>query len=124
MTSHPARPGRSADFRDEAREWLAMAAFVFVIVALIALAITPTVLLHRISRAMEDLSANLLPATEALSDLAFAMEERVTTSRSRLLSDDPRYDRRLVEAKRAEAEALRTLTELAPRFGAATVRHF
>src|SRR5215204_3493656 len=121
MTSHPAGPGQSADFRDQEREWLPMAAFAFVVLALIALASLPSLLLRRVARAAEEINTTVLPASDALRNLAFAMEERVTASRSWFLTNDPRYDARLTEAKRAEEDALRALTELAPRFGAATV---
>ena len=116
MTSHPARPGRSADSPDEEREWLPMAAFAFVILALVALAAIPSLLLNRVSRAAEEIDTTVLPANDALRNLAFAMEERVTASRSRFLTNDLRYDLRLAEAKRAETDALQRLTELAPRF--------
>jgi signal transduction histidine kinase len=124
MTSHPPGPGQAADSPDEEREWLPAAAFVFVILALIALAAFPSVLLNRAQKTADDLTATILPANDALRDLAFAMEERVVSSRSRILTDDPRYDRRLAEAKRAEVDALRTLTGLAPRFGVTTTRYF
>jgi signal transduction histidine kinase len=124
MTSPPPRPGPAADSRDEKREWLPKAAFLFVILALIALAAIPGLLLRRISVAVEETTTTLLPANDALSDLAFAMEEQVSAARSRFLSNDARYDVRLSDASRAEEDALRALTELAPSFGVTTSRHF
>ena len=124
MTSHPPPPGQAAESRAVERDWLPLGAFVFVILALIALVATPNLLLQRTTQAMREISTTLLPANDALSDLAFAMEERVTASRSRFVTNDPRYDARLADAKRAEEAALRTLTELAPRFGATATRRF
>ncbi|HEX6927551.1 MAG TPA: HAMP domain-containing sensor histidine kinase [Longimicrobiaceae bacterium] len=120
--SPPSRqPARSGV---EERAWLPRAAFAFVVLALVALAVTPNLLLRRVSHAMDELVTTLLPTNEALSDLAFAMEERVTASRSRFVSRDPRYDARLEAAKEAEREALQVLAELAPRIGNSTEQRF
>ncbi len=104
--------------------WLPTAAFAFVIFSLIALVALPTILLNRMIRAEEEMASTILPANDALRELAFAMEERVTSARSSFTSDDPRYAIRLEAAARAEVEALGILSELAPRFGVATNEYF
>src|SRR5688500_8702020 len=102
MSAPPAQPPLPGLGRAVAREWVPMGAFVFVILALIALVAAPNLLLRRISASMEEISTMLLPANDALSDLAFAMEERVTASRTRFMTNDPTYERRLASAKQEE----------------------
>lgn len=108
----------------EERGRLPMAAFIFVILALIALATIPGLLLNRITRNAEETATTIRPANDAMRDLAFAQEERVVAARSRFLTNDPQYDARLAEAKRSEDAALRTLAELAPRLGISMATHF
>lgn len=116
----PARPNVAATPPRESGGWLPLIAFVFVIISLIALAIIPGVLLSRVSKTANEISNTVLPANDALRDLAFALEDRVVSSRSRFLTDDPDYDARLAAAKRAEQEALHALADLAPQLGIAT----
>jgi signal transduction histidine kinase len=125
MTSHAPRsePVTDPQGQDEERDWLPVAAFTFVVLALIALTVIPGVLLRRVTTVAQEFATTILPANEALRDLAFAMEERVAVSRSRFLSNDPRYNPRMAQAKRAEEKALQTIEELAPRFGATTASH-
>lgn len=120
--SLPAEP--DAPLGKVKRAWLPAVAFAFVLFSLVALVAIPTILLGRITRAAEQVTTTILPANDALRELALAMEERVTSARSRFISDDPRYDIRLEEAAREEEEALRALGELAPRFGIETNRYF
>lgn len=106
-----------ADRRPEEPARLPLAAFVFVILALVALAATPALLLHRISGTTAEIGSTLLPAYDRLRDLALAMEERISSSRSTLIVGDGRYDARLARAKADEAAALRAIETLAPRLG-------
>src|SRR5690606_38697242 len=76
----------------------------------------------RVTETTEEIATLILPANDALRDLAFALEERVVASRSRFLTGDPRYDVRVAEAKVAEDAALQTLAELAPRLGVSMTR--
>lgn len=116
MPSQPGHEGAAAS-RGEDRGLLPMAAFIFVILALLALATIPGLLLNRVARMTETTATVVLPANDAMRDLAFALEERVAASRSRFLTNDPEYDVRLAEARRSETAAIRTLAELAPRLG-------
>ena len=106
-----------ADRRPEEPDRLPLAAFVFVILALVALAATPAVLLDRISGTTDEIGSTLLPAYDRLRDLALAMEERISSARSSLIVGDGRYDARLARAKADEAAALRAIEALAPRLG-------
>lgn len=105
------------------RAWLPVAAFAFVLVALVALVATPTLLLNSIVRTTTAITDDALPAYGGLRDFAFATEHRVTASRSRFLSNAPRYDRQLEEARVRERDALRRLEVLAPRFGRRAEAH-
>lgn len=124
MASYPPPSWKPEDARSTDRERLPTGAFAFVVLALIALVVAPNLLMRRISASMEEISTMLLPTNDALSDLAFAMEERVTAARTRFVTNDPRYEERLAAAKRDEAETLRKLVELAPRFGESNARRF
>lgn len=64
-------------------------------------------LLNRIASTAEEIATTVLPANDSMRDLAFALEARVVAARSRFLTNDPRYDARLVEPKRSEEAALR-----------------
>lgn len=96
-------------------EWLHAAAYAFVILALLILAVTPALLVQRVARTSEGIAATLLPAYDAMRDYALAMEHRVSSARSRFISDDPRYDERLDDAREAEEIALGRLEAVAPR---------
>lgn len=119
MTSNPTAEGRP-DAAPREREWLPLAAFVFVVLALVALAVAPAVLLRRISAATEEITTVILPANDRLEDLAFVMERQVAASRSLFLTGDPRYAAELAAARAAEAGTLRSLDSLAPRLGPAS----
>ena len=123
MTPAPVEPEPTARQRRDDRTWIPLGAFAFVIVALIALAITPAVLLQRTSRTAEETRTTILPAYDALRDLAFAMEARIAASRSLWLTGNPEYRARLVRARAAEDEALRTVHQLAPRLDPSAAAH-
>lgn len=122
MSSNPSRLGASGSVAEE-RDGLPLAAFCFVIVALIALAATPAVLLQRISEAIREITTTVLPAYKSARNLEFAMEERIATSRSRFLTGDTIYSLRLAEARTAEAAALHEIEKLAPDLGGAIPEH-
>lgn len=105
------------------RAWLPLGAFVFVLGALVALMVAPAVLLQRVSRLADELTTTVLPAYDAVRDLAFAMEHRISSSRSRFLTGDPLYEARLEEARAAERAALESVAAVAPRLGPAAVGH-
>lgn len=77
------------------RRVLSLAAFVFVVLSLILLALTPAILLDRISSATREITTTILPADRGIRHLALAMQERIAASRSRILTGDPVYSRRL-----------------------------
>jgi len=122
MTPNPSDP-RPAARAPEERGGLALAAFCFVIVALIVLVVSPVLVLQRISEANRATTTTVVPAYEAVRDLAFAMEARIAFSRSRFLTGDPAYDIRLERASAAESEALREIEALAPRISDDVVAH-
>lgn len=120
------KPGSRAErpvyeVREEQRDWLPTGAFVFVVLALIALAAIPTILLHRISQATDEITSTILPAYDRLRELSFATEERISSARSRFLSGDPSYDLRYAQAQRAEDTALRELEALVVELDSATL---
>lgn len=105
------------------RTWLPIAAFGVVLFALVTLAITPTLLLQRFSDATDEIAGTLLPAYEEARELAFAMEERITLARSRILTDDSSYVRRYERARRIEEVALQEIDSVAPMLSPAAGRH-
>ena len=115
--------GTERRWEPEEPEWLHAAAFTFVILALLILAVTPALLLQRVARTSEGVAATLLPAYDAMRDYALAMEHRVSSARSRFISDDPRYDERLDAARAAEEIALARLEAVAPRISPAFSDH-
>lgn len=119
MTPRAEPPDSVASPHGEANDRLPMLAFLFVVVTLILMAAVPAILLHRMSAASQEVASTILPANRRLHDLGFAMENRISSSRSRLLTEDPEpYESRLAEARAAEEIALRSYEELADRFGA------
>jgi signal transduction histidine kinase len=98
-----------------------VAAFSFVVVALLALAVAPALLLERVARVAEGVTTTVLPTYSGLRDFAFAMEARLSSSRSWFLTGDDDYAVRLERARAAEREALRTLEALAPDLSPAAV---
>jgi len=120
----PPDPSRIPErFPPERRDWLPISAFVFVVLALIALAVAPSLLLSRIAATTRAVTTTALPAYDLLRDFAFAMEQRVSVARSLYLTGDSRYVGALAEAKAAEETALRSLETLAPRFGPRSVEY-
>jgi signal transduction histidine kinase len=117
MSPIPASGSPEAGEPNRERDWLSLGAFAFafVIAALVALVIAPAVLLQRMSMANREVSTAILPANDAVMELAFAMERRIASSRGRFLTGDPRYDAGLAEARAAEADALRRIEIFAPR---------
>ena len=99
------------------RAWLPLAAYAFVLLALIALAIAPALLLRNVSEVTRRMTTVVLPAYEGLKDFAFALEARVAAARTQFVAVDDRYAIRLEAARRLEAEALQTLRRLAPEIG-------
>jgi signal transduction histidine kinase len=99
------------------RDWIPAIAFAFVLAALVALAATPVLLQRSLAQTTRELTGTLLPAYEALRDVAFAMEQRVAASRSRFLTGNRMYESQLADATVAEAAALAKLDALAPRLG-------
>lgn len=123
MTTRSPPTGAGAESRPQEREWLPLAAFVFVILALVALSVVPTVLLRHMARTAEELTTTLLPINAGLRDFTLAMENRITSSRALFLTGDPEYGARLAQAKSTEAAALRVLDTLAPRIGPSAEAH-
>jgi signal transduction histidine kinase len=118
MSVNPSRGDSGAAWYTH--EGLAVSAFVFVILALIALVVAPALLLRRINRMNDEVTTTILPAYGGLRDLVVAMEERIVLARTLTFTGDPIYATRLADAKVAEAATLRTLELLAPRVGAAS----
>jgi signal transduction histidine kinase len=100
---------------------LPVAAHAFVVLALIGLAIAPALLLQRASAAVETLTGTVVPTSDALRDLAFAMERRASSARAYFLTGDDAHLTRLDAAREAEDEALQELRVLTPRVSPAAV---
>jgi signal transduction histidine kinase len=100
---------------------LPVAAHAFVVLALIGLAIAPALLLQRASAAVETLTGTVVPTSDALRDLAFAMERRASSARAYFLTGDDAHLTRLAAAREAEDEALQELRVLIPRVSPAAV---
>jgi signal transduction histidine kinase len=100
---------------------LPVAAHAFVVLALIGLAIAPALLLQRASAAVETLTGTVVPTSDALRDLAFAMERRASSARAYFLTGDDAHLTRLDAAREAEDEALQELRVLIPRVSPAAV---
>lgn len=113
------RPFHEED--SQRRDWLPMSAFIFVVLALVSLAAIPTILLHRISQSTEEVTSTILPAYDRLRVLSFAIEERISSARSRFLTGDPSYDVRLAQARITEEAALRDFEALVQDLDTATV---
>jgi signal transduction histidine kinase len=92
-----------------------------VVLALIGLAIAPALLLQRASAAVETLTGTVVPTSDALRDLAFAMERRASSARAYFLTGDDAHLTRLDAAREAEDEALQELRVLIPRVSPAAV---
>ena len=99
------------------------AAFSFVVLALGALALAPTLVLERVAATRDDITSTLLPAYDRMRVLALAMERQAVAVRGYILSGDSRYRAQFAEARAAEVEALDELEALAPRLGDAAVRY-
>jgi len=102
---------------------LPSAAHHFVIIALTLLAIAPGLLLEQVSAAMGTLMETVVPTSEAVRDVAFAMERRTSSARGYFLTGADRYLAALEEARAGEAEALAELRALVPRVSVDAVVH-
>ena len=105
------------------RTLLPIVAFGFILLALLALVITPVLVVQRVFDTTEEIGATLLPAYEEARQLAFAMEERITLARSRILTDDPAYAERYRRAAETEAAALREIALVTPKLGERATGH-
>jgi signal transduction histidine kinase len=123
MTPRSSRGGAGIEGRPQEREWLPLAAFVFVIFALVAMSVIPAVLLRRMARTADEVATTLLPMNEGLRDFTLAMENRITSSRALFLTRDTRYAVGLARARTSEAAALSALDTLAPRLGPSAEAH-
>ena len=101
---------------------LSIGALAFVILALIALALIPALMLDRVSRANDDLARTTLPAYNALNEFMVAMEQRVVANRSSLMTGESYYDAQYEAAVRRETRALGAVRELGPSLGPAFER--
>jgi signal transduction histidine kinase len=117
------RDGQVVHTHTHERTWPPVAAFAFVLLAIVALAVAPALLLQRITATTGEFTSTLIPAYQGVRNVAFAMEERIASSRSRFLTGDPIHARRLERARADEAAALRAIELLAPRLSPASVRH-
>jgi signal transduction histidine kinase len=102
---------------------LPLAAFAFVIVTLIALALAPGVLLNRLASAFGDLTTTTLPTYDRLRTLALAMERQAVAVRGAMLTDDERYYQQFETARTSVATTLDELAQLAPRMSPTTAVH-
>ena len=100
-------------------ERLSLGAIVFVVLALIALASMPALLLQRVSRTNQELTETTLRAYDAVNAFTVAMEQRIVATRSGWMSEDGAYDAAYQDAVRRETRALATIRELAPRLSPA-----
>lgn len=114
--------GKAAARASSRAERLSLGAIVFVVLALIALASMPALLLQRVSRTNEELTQTTLRAYDAVNAFTVAMEQRIVATRSGRVSDDGAYDEAFQDAMRRETAALESIRELAPRLGPAFQR--
>ena len=91
----------------------------FVVLALIALAAMPALMLQRISRTNEELTETTLRAYDAVNEFTVAMEQRIVATRSNWMSPNGAYDDEYEDAVRRETVALATIRQLAPRLSPA-----
>jgi signal transduction histidine kinase len=102
---------------DEDGDWLILSATIFVLLALLVLAITPTLLLGRVSRTNREVTTVVLPVYEAVRNAGATMERRVSVARGALITGAPPPGAERLENRRAEAAALRVLRRHAPVLG-------
>jgi signal transduction histidine kinase len=103
------------------RALLPIIAFVLVILALVALAITPTVMVRHLASAVQENDTIIVPARRLVSELRFQFEEQVAEVRALILTGEQRYLDGFREARRAEEETLAQLTPLVLPIGPAAV---
>lgn len=94
------------------RKWIPIFAFVLVILALVALAITPALMVRRLASAFEVNNTIFEPARRLVSDLRFSFELQVAEVRALVLTQEQRYLDGYRDARRAEAEILARLSPL------------
>lgn len=104
-------------------QWIPLSAYVFVVLALVAMVVAPALMLRRVTELSRTVTATILPTMDALRDFAFAMERRGAASRDRFLTGDPIHEQRFRDATAAEAAALDRLEVLIPRLGPRAVEH-
>jgi signal transduction histidine kinase len=118
------RPDFAPPKRSGVQRRLPLAAFAFVIAALVALALAPALVLERMSAAARELTTTLLPVHDRLRQVALAMEQQSAALRGFLLSGNPRYRDQLEAAQELEAAALHDLEPLLPRISPALAESF
>lgn len=99
------------------RRWLPVAAFVLVILALVALAITPALMVRRMVTVFEVNRTTFQPARRLVSDLRFSLEHQVAEMRGLVLTEESRYLDGYLEALRTETEILERLSPLVQEIG-------
>jgi signal transduction histidine kinase len=103
------------------RALLPIVAFGFVILALVALAITPTVMVRRLASAVEENNTTFVPARRLVGELRFLFEEQVAEIRALILTGEQRYLEGFREARRAGDETLVRLSPLVHPIGPTAV---
>lgn len=102
----------------EGREGLTAAALLFILLALLTLAATPTLLVSRVSRTNHEILTVILPAYEAVRHAGAAMERRLSAAHSAFITGAPEEDSLRLASRAEEAAALGVLRLHAPRLSA------
>jgi signal transduction histidine kinase len=103
--------------------WMPVAAILFVLVALVALALIPVLASEWFHDARRQAEVGILPALAQAERLALASERQVAAARGFLLSGDRVYRTRFEEARAAQLDALGQLALVMPRVGPAAYHH-
>jgi signal transduction histidine kinase len=105
------------------RALLPIVAFVLVILALVALAITPAVMVRHLASAVQENDTTFVPARRLVGELRFQFEEQVAEVRALILTGEQRYLDGYREALRAGDETLARLSPLVHPIGPAAVAY-
>lgn len=103
------------------RALLPLLAFVLVVLALVALAVTPIVMVRQLASSVAENDSTFVPARRLVGELRFIIEEQVAEVRGLVLTGEQRYLDGYRNSRRASTEVLAQLTPLAHRIGPAAV---
>lgn len=106
------------------RRWTPVVAFALVILALVALAITPALMVRRMVAVFDVNNTTFEPARRLVGDLRFSFELQVAEMRALILTQERRYLDGYLDARRTEAEILTRLSPLVQQISPVAVAGF